>query len=85
MGFGGLAGSGGVGVGIRGRFEGLRGVGLVVGAWWVQGWGGVWGGGCSDGVDVLVGGCDEGGGGPGGRYSEGGLSAVAGDDPWYVP
>ena len=43
------------------------------------------GGGCSDGVDVLVGGRDEGGGGPGGRYSEGGSSAVACDDAGYVP
>ena len=42
-------------------------------------------GGGLDGVDLLVGGCDEGGGGPGGWYSEGGLSAVAGDDAWYVP
>ena len=38
-----------------------------------------------EGLDLLVGGCDEGGGGPGDRYSEGGLSAVAGDDAWYVP
>ena len=30
-------------------------------------------------------GCDEGGGGPGGWYSEGGSSAVAGDGGGYVP
>ena len=38
-----------------------------------------------EGVDLLVGGRDEGGGGPGGRYSEGGSSAVACDDAGYVP
>ena len=44
--------------GFEGGGVGVRGV-VGLGFWWCGG------GGCSDGVDVLVGGCDEGGGGPG--------------------
>ena len=60
------------GVGAGGGVFGSRVLGVRAGGW-------------LDGVYVLVGCGDEGAGGPGGGYSDGGFAGVAGDDAGYVP